>query len=115
MQQRWLQWTRPRLPVQSLIFSRRHLDLGVGLRIQSRHFHVCASRLRNDHARSHFRKELKDAAKTSRTLPAAAKATKSPDILRDWELTVGIEIHAQLNASRKLFSRKYPACSGLLT
>ena len=51
-----------------------------------------------------FRKQLKDAAKKR-------KAEALPKILRDnnqklekWELTVGIEIHAQLNTARKLFS-----------
>jgi aspartyl-tRNA(Asn)/glutamyl-tRNA(Gln) amidotransferase subunit B len=51
-----------------------------------------------------FRKQLKDAAKKR-------KAEALPKTLRDnnqklekWELTVGIEIHAQLNTARKLFS-----------
>ncbi|EXJ89860.1 aspartyl-tRNA(Asn)/glutamyl-tRNA (Gln) amidotransferase subunit B [Capronia epimyces CBS 606.96] len=50
-----------------------------------------------------LRKELKDAAKAARKTSASAPS-ESPDILPDWELTVGIEIHAQLNAARKLFS-----------
>jgi aspartyl-tRNA(Asn)/glutamyl-tRNA(Gln) amidotransferase subunit B len=53
-----------------------------------------------------LRKELKDAAKAARTRPAdhAPRRVATHD---DWELTVGIEIHAQLNAARKLFSRMF--------
>lgn len=54
-----------------------------------------------------FRKQLKDEAKRRR----AAGEKTSRDIGRNkarsldrWELTVGIEIHAQLNTDRKLFS-----------
>lgn len=54
-----------------------------------------------------FRKQLKDEAKRQRA--AGEKAGR--DIGRNnarqldgWELTVGIEIHAQLNTDRKLFS-----------
>ena len=54
-----------------------------------------------------FRKQLKDEAKQRRA--AGEKANR--DIGKDkalqldrWELTVGIEIHAQLNTDRKLFS-----------
>jgi hypothetical protein len=50
-----------------------------------------------------LRKELKDAARLAR-LGAPAFSGQSPDVLDDWELTVGIEVHAQLNTSRKLFS-----------
>lgn len=55
-----------------------------------------------------FRKQLKDGAKRQRA--AGEKAGR--DIGRNnarqldgWELTVGIEIHAQLNTDRKLFSK----------
>lgn len=55
-----------------------------------------------------FRKQLKDEAKRQRA--AGEKAGR--DIGRNnarqldgWELTVGIEIHAQLNTDRKLFSK----------
>lgn len=57
-----------------------------------------------------FRKQLKDEAKAKRS--AESSYTSKPSIenqkkLKDWELTVGIEIHAQLNTARKLFSREY--------
>ena len=57
-----------------------------------------------------LRKQLKDEAKQRRA--AARNATPAPSTesqrkLKDWELTVGIEIHAQLNTARKLFSCKY--------
>ncbi|KZM25408.1 ATP binding [Ascochyta rabiei] len=53
-----------------------------------------------------FRKALKDAAKQQKK---ASKGGKKPQKATDprldkWELTVGIEIHAELNTARKLFS-----------
>ncbi|RVX67788.1 hypothetical protein B0A52_07716 [Exophiala mesophila] len=55
-----------------------------------------------------LRKELKDAAKSAR-LKGHAPAPKAVDVLDDWELTVGIEIHAQLNSATKLFSPAIPS------
>jgi aspartyl-tRNA(Asn)/glutamyl-tRNA(Gln) amidotransferase subunit B len=49
-----------------------------------------------------FRKQLKDEAKKRRFLHGAQKNRRWK--LEDWELTIGIEIHAQLNTERKLFS-----------
>jgi aspartyl-tRNA(Asn)/glutamyl-tRNA(Gln) amidotransferase subunit B len=46
-----------------------------------------------------LRKQLKDQAKARKSSPKSNKQS-----LKDWELTVGIEIHAQLNTARKLFS-----------
>ncbi|KAF2877877.1 GatB/GatE catalytic domain-containing protein [Massariosphaeria phaeospora] len=57
-----------------------------------------------------FRKRLKDAAKTKRKREhASAGSTGDQNIgvnsrAAKWELTVGIEIHAELNTARKLFS-----------
>lgn len=53
-----------------------------------------------------LRKQLKDAAKAKKTEQNQGKSASAKDATRaaDWELTVGIEIHAQLNAARKLFS-----------
>lgn len=57
-----------------------------------------------------FRKVLKDAAKQKRKDERVSSKTskKSPKVqdarLEQWELTVGIEIHAELNTARKLFS-----------
>ncbi|KAL1596234.1 hypothetical protein SLS59_007933 [Nothophoma quercina] len=53
-----------------------------------------------------FRKALKDAAKQQKK---ASKGGKKPKKTADprldkWELTVGVEIHAELNTARKLFS-----------
>ena len=54
-----------------------------------------------------YRKQLKEESKRRR----AAKhlnneETRKKDArLEKWELTVGIEVHAQLNTERKLFSR----------
>lgn len=57
-----------------------------------------------------FRKALKDAAKKKKKDERAASGSsrnaskaRSPR-LEKWELTVGIEIHAELNTARKLFS-----------
>lgn len=53
-----------------------------------------------------FRAKLKDEAKERKAAAAAGLApTKSEVELAEWELTVGIEIHAQLNTTHKLFSR----------
>jgi aspartyl-tRNA(Asn)/glutamyl-tRNA(Gln) amidotransferase subunit B len=57
-----------------------------------------------------FRKALKDAAKKQRkadreSSSSSKKSHKGKDPrLEKWELTVGIEIHAELNTARKLFS-----------
>ena len=54
-----------------------------------------------------FRKLLKDAAKQQKKpkIPGSGSNTKSIDSrLAKWELTVGIEVHAELNTARKLFS-----------
>jgi aspartyl-tRNA(Asn)/glutamyl-tRNA(Gln) amidotransferase subunit B len=57
-----------------------------------------------------FRKLLKDAAKQQKKQDRAASGSrknsnKNNDAgLEKWELTVGIEIHAELNTARKLFS-----------
>ncbi|KAF2711476.1 hypothetical protein K504DRAFT_220577 [Pleomassaria siparia CBS 279.74] len=58
-----------------------------------------------------FRKLLKDAAKKKKKesresplLPNQSQTDKDRR-LEKWELTVGIEIHAELNTARKLFSR----------
>ena len=55
-----------------------------------------------------LRKQLKDEARKKRAVEGFETGrkkgkTKDPR-LEDWELTVGIEIHAQLNTDRKLFS-----------
>jgi aspartyl-tRNA(Asn)/glutamyl-tRNA(Gln) amidotransferase subunit B len=57
-----------------------------------------------------LRKQLKDEAKAKRA--AGLNGTSQPSRasqknVENWELTVGIEIHAQLNTARKLFSREY--------
>lgn len=113
MHGRWLRLTRQRLPVRPLISSNRDDLAGAASLVRpARRFHSCGSLLQDDH--TPLRKQLKDAAKAARTGVASPTLTESPDILRDWELTVGIEIHAQLNASRKLFSREhylYPGSS----
>ena len=51
-----------------------------------------------------FRKQLKDAAKKRKAEATPKILRKNNQKLEKWELTVGIEIHAQLNTSRKLFS-----------
>ena len=53
-----------------------------------------------------LRKELKDDKKAARASQRAAGVSEKvdKDATGDWRLTVGIEIHAQLNTARKLFS-----------
>jgi hypothetical protein len=56
---------------------------------------------------SPLRKELKDnskAARAARRVSGEGPTTPDRDQVPGWELTVGIEIHAQLNTARKLFS-----------
>lgn len=53
-----------------------------------------------------LRKHLKDEAKRKKAEARAAPNTKSREDarLQQWELTVGVEIHAELNTANKLFS-----------
>ena len=74
------------------------------------------ARRRGFHGTSHrqqdiapLRKELKDAGRAARASRVEELNTLSAwddEEIDGWELTVGIEIHAQLNSIRKLFSRK---------
>ncbi|KAF2088587.1 Asp-tRNAAsn/Glu-tRNAGln amidotransferase B subunit [Saccharata proteae CBS 121410] len=55
----------------------------------------------------HFRKQLKDEAKKRKAEKKAQGGKKGSEMdsrLQKWELTVGIEIHAELNTAKKLFS-----------
>ena len=55
-----------------------------------------------------YRKQLKDEAKCRRAAGESKNNVhqKNGDARAEkWELTVGIEVHAQLNTERKLFSR----------
>src|ERR1700677_3117301 len=72
----------------------------------------CPRRSYQQSARHHhqhsisLRKQLKDEAKAKKLAGITGRAPKTPkDHVRakEWELTVGIEIHAQLNTARKLF------------
>jgi len=60
-----------------------------------------------------LRKELKEETKRrrieSKTVPAHSKGDVK---LANWELTVGIEIHAELNTSCKLFSDAFTSTKG---
>ncbi|KAG6010542.1 hypothetical protein E4U21_005895 [Claviceps maximensis] len=50
-----------------------------------------------------LRKQLKEAAKLAKK-QGTKKSKSDSQTVDGWELTIGIEIHAQLNTSRKLFS-----------
>ncbi|EQL36271.1 glutamyl-tRNA(Gln) amidotransferase subunit B, mitochondrial [Blastomyces dermatitidis ATCC 26199] len=68
----------------------------------------CSLDIRTDTPRSRseyvpLRKQLKEEAKAKRA--AKRKGSAPPAKHDDWELTVGIEIHAQLDTDVKLFSR----------
>jgi len=57
-----------------------------------------------------LRKQLKEEAKARKKAAKAAKSDvntppQKDDRLSKWELTVGIEVHAELNTAHKLFSR----------
>lgn len=74
------------------------------LPIPHRSFHIKTAL---DAEHTPLRKELKNAARLSRSGQDEAKVEErrvKQERLKDWELTVGIEIHAQLNTSSKLFS-----------
>lgn len=51
-----------------------------------------------------LRKQLKDEAKKQKSSGKKKKKNVNNQVVEGWELTVGIEIHAQLNTARKLFS-----------
>lgn len=58
-----------------------------------------------------LRKQLKEEVKRKKKLAKAATTDgASPLASSDWELTVGIEVHAELNTAHKLFSR---ACTSV--
>ena len=56
-----------------------------------------------------LRKQLKEEAKALRSHKRQRKETEEAS-REEWELTVGVEIHAQLDTETKLFSREY-ACT----
>lgn len=51
-----------------------------------------------------LRKQLKDEAKKAKASGTKKKKNANNQVVDGWELTVGIEIHAQLNTANKLFS-----------
>ena len=51
-----------------------------------------------------LRKQLKDEAKKQKASGKKKKKNANNQVVDGWELTVGIEIHAQLNTAKKLFS-----------
>lgn len=53
-----------------------------------------------------LRKQLKDEAKARRLTKDKRKGKQSSNVVEGWELTVGIEVHAQLDTDTKLFSGK---------
>lgn len=72
-----------------------------------RALHFSSSAYRHE-AAVPLRKQLKDEAKQRKKSAKAAKAPQGKDeastLLEKWELTVGIEVHAELNTAHKLFS-----------
>lgn len=67
-------------------------------------FHTSACRSAEN---APLRKQLKDAARASRLEPKSTDSLREQKHYDDWECTIGIEIHAQLNTTSKLFSRKH--------
>ncbi|KAH8668984.1 GatB/GatE catalytic domain-containing protein [Xylariales sp. PMI_506] len=51
-----------------------------------------------------LRKQLKDEARKAKATGKKKKKNANNQTVEGWELTVGIEIHAQLNTAKKLFS-----------
>lgn len=67
-----------------------------------------------------FRKALKEEAKAEKRrkranvddlIPSAQSSRLRHERLKRWRLTVGIEVHAELNTERKLFSQSYTSSS----
>ncbi|KAF2746988.1 hypothetical protein M011DRAFT_403397 [Sporormia fimetaria CBS 119925] len=72
------------------------------IRISTRYLHADPQTTVKDD--TPFRKVLKDAAKKKKGEKSKQSGSRSDPRLEKWELTVGIEIHAELNTARKLFS-----------
>jgi aspartyl-tRNA(Asn)/glutamyl-tRNA(Gln) amidotransferase subunit B len=98
---------------QSCIRRARHSQLGVShppTRHTTRSFQTETQPPPPTQDGTAFRKLLKDAAKQQKKEKSAStRGSKSPKKGKDvrsekWELTVGIEVHAELNTARKLFS-----------
>lgn len=70
-----------------------------------------AQRESSDHVP--LRKQLKQDAKALRAEKRQRKESEEAS-RQIWELTVGVEIHAQLDTAAKLFSREYPVLPTLL-
>jgi aspartyl-tRNA(Asn)/glutamyl-tRNA(Gln) amidotransferase subunit B len=62
-----------------------------------------------------LRKQLKDEAKNLKAQKRQKGGTEESQKLDEWELTVGIEIHAQLNTEAKLFSSECNDLSVLIS
>jgi len=109
MQRRWMACMRPLSARRSLpVLPCRELSVrplvSRHVFLELRTFHSFHAAWEEAHAP--LRKQLKQAAKsaTLAKAPGSSPVFNSNDTLNDWELTVGIEIHAQLNTARKLFS-----------
>ena len=88
---------------------RPRLNLLAGVLPVHRHFSAAAYCLQSAKAAETavpLRKQLKEEAKQrKKSAKAAGKGNNEGNALLDkWELTVGIEVHAELNTAHKLFS-----------
>ncbi|CEJ92244.1 Putative Glutamyl-tRNA(Gln) amidotransferase, B subunit [[Torrubiella] hemipterigena] len=86
-----------RVPQSVFTASQSQFHLSISLR----HFH--SSIPAQAEAAAPLRKRLKDEAKEAKK-QGKKKSKADSQTVDGWELTVGIEIHAQLNTARKLFS-----------
>ncbi|KAF9695006.1 hypothetical protein EKO04_006721 [Ascochyta lentis] len=99
-------WKRPYI-CQSCLRRARQLPLAAGrlpTRPPARSLQTASPSPAQDD--TPFRKALKDAAKQQKKASKGGKKPKkaADPRLEKWELTVGVEIHAELNTARKLFS-----------
>ena len=91
-----------RIPTSSCCLPQLWIPIQRSYPFERRALQSSASRITNHVP---FRKQLKDEAKQKRAAARSRQETSSEDTKLDsWELTVGIEVHAQLNTERKLFS-----------
>jgi aspartyl-tRNA(Asn)/glutamyl-tRNA(Gln) amidotransferase subunit B len=94
-------------PVRSLLASRGVVHQYIrrrALPVQKRR-QLTSSTSHNEEPSIPLRKQLKDEAKQKRLDIRSGAVTQANKVsFEGWELTVGIEIHAELNTARKLFS-----------
>ncbi|RYP42502.1 hypothetical protein DL767_000190 [Monosporascus sp. MG133] len=93
---------RPSLRPRNLpFFTRQNLSISAPVAARALHTETAPAPLE---VHVPLRKQLKDEAKKQKAAGKKKKKNANNQAVDGWELTVGIEIHAQLNTAKKLFS-----------